>query len=112
MVEILAGVITGAAVSHGVASMYKNFTASGNNGHFFLAIDIAHLMPLEAFYDRLESLVAIIKASAPDGEVLIPGERRWKAYDVNSEKGIPVDAALRDKFLALSQPHGITAPWN
>ena len=112
MVEILAAVITGAAISHGVASMYKNFTASGNNGHFFLAIDISHWMPLEEFYDRLEALLAIIKASAPDGEVLIPGERRWKAYDANNEKGILVDPVLRGKFLELSQPHAIAAPWN
>jgi LDH2 family malate/lactate/ureidoglycolate dehydrogenase len=92
--------------------MYKNFTASGNNGHFFLAVDIAHWMPVDEFYDRLESLIAIIKTSAPDGEVLIPGERRWKAFDINSEKGILVDAALRDKFLGLSQPHDIAVPWN
>jgi LDH2 family malate/lactate/ureidoglycolate dehydrogenase len=38
-VELLSGVITGAGVSHGVASMYNNFKESGHNGHFLMALD-------------------------------------------------------------------------
>jgi LDH2 family malate/lactate/ureidoglycolate dehydrogenase len=109
--EIMSGVITGSGVSHGVASMYKDFTASGNNGHFFLALDISRWMPLEAFYDRLESLVQILKASAPEGEVLLPGERRWRAHDFNSANGILVEAPLRDALSELSTPLGIPPPW-
>ncbi len=55
MVEILAGVITGAGIGGGVASMYSDFTRNGDNGHFFIAIDIARLMPLDDYFRALRS---------------------------------------------------------
>ena len=111
MVEVLGGVITGAGVSHGVASMYNNFKESGNNGHFLMALDISRWMPLEAYFDRLESLVATIKASGLGREVLLPGEARWKAYACNCVNGIAVAPETRVKLGQLAAPLGIRAPW-
>ncbi len=89
MVEILSGVITGAGFSHGVKSMYKNFSESGDNGHFMLAIDISRLMPIAEYHARVEQLIAWVKASA-DGstgrDVLIPGEVRWGAYKIPEKR--------------------------
>ena len=75
MVEILSGVITGAGIAHGVHSMYRDFNRGGDNGHFFMAIDIARLMPLDAFYDRMELLIAALRHH---DDVLLPGEVRWR----------------------------------
>ena len=89
LVEILAGVMTGAGVSHGVTSMYNDFSRSGDNGHLMLALDVARWMSMDEYYARFEALVTIIKAS---GEaVLLPGEVRWQNYRENLTRGIAVD---------------------
>jgi LDH2 family malate/lactate/ureidoglycolate dehydrogenase len=96
MVEILAGVLTGAGVADGVRSMYKDYSRPGNNGHFFIALDIQRFMPIESYYERMEGLVALLKASNPKSEVLLPGEIRWLNYDENMKRGIFIHAqALR-----------------
>ncbi|MBC8035864.1 MAG: Ldh family oxidoreductase, partial [Rhizobiales bacterium] len=72
LVEILSGVITGAGVGDGVASLYNDFARSGNNGHFMLALDVKRWMSLDEYHARFEGLVSAIKTSGED--VLLPGE--------------------------------------
>jgi LDH2 family malate/lactate/ureidoglycolate dehydrogenase len=112
LVEMLAGVITGAGISHGVASMYHDFTESGHNGHFLMALDISRWMSLETYHERLESLIEIIKSSYPGREVLLPGEIRWQHYEDNLANGIRVEHKVRRLLLELSQSHGIMPPWD
>lgn len=111
LVEVLSGIITGAGVSHGVASMYSDFTRSGNNGHFLVALDIARWMPLETFFERLESLVKTLTESGPDGQVRLPGEIRWRNYDDNLANGLRVDGKVREQLDELARPHAIPVPW-
>ncbi|MEM7343969.1 MAG: Ldh family oxidoreductase, partial [Chloroflexota bacterium] len=56
IVEILSGIITGAAISHEIASLEKNFNQPNRVGHFFMAIDIA---PLMSRYDQNNGLTAL-----------------------------------------------------
>lgn len=110
-VELFSGLITGAGVSHGVASMYNNFTETGNNGHFLMALDITRWMDLETYFDRLKSLVEMIKSSGAGREVLLPGEARWQAFAYNSVNGIAVAPETRAELGKLVAPLGIRAPW-
>jgi ureidoglycolate dehydrogenase (NAD+) len=96
MVELLAGVITGAGVGDGVASMYNDFSRGGGNGHFVIALDIARFMPLENYHARFDGLVAMLKASG--GHVLLPGEVRWENWRDAMANGVEVDDA---KWAAL-----------
>ena len=89
LVEVLAGVITGAGVGDGVASMYTDFTRNGGNGHFMLALDISRFMPLDDYHARFEGLVAMLKASG--GHVLLPGEVRWENWRDAVANGVEVD---------------------
>ena len=89
MVELLAGIITGAGVGQGVASMYQDFGRNGGNGHFVLALDIARFMPLAEYHARFDGLVAMLKASG--GHVLLPGEVRWENYRDAVANGVEVD---------------------
>ncbi|HUR43591.1 MAG TPA: Ldh family oxidoreductase [Aestuariivirga sp.] len=89
MVEMLAGVLTGAGVGNSVASMYNDFTRNGDNGHFMLAIDVARWISMDEYHARFEALITTIKAS---GEaVLLPGEVRWENYRESLSRGIAVD---------------------
>jgi LDH2 family malate/lactate/ureidoglycolate dehydrogenase len=108
MVELLAAVLTGAGMSHGVASMYKDFTRSGDNGHFFLVLDITRFMDLETYYMRFESLIQHLKESNPEGEVLLPGEVRWRTYAANLASGIAIEESTLATLDKLARPFGIT----
>lgn len=91
MVEILAGIITGAGVSDGVASMYKDIGRPGDNGHLMLAFDIGRFMPIAVYHARFEMLVALLRSS---GEaVLLPGEVRWQHYRDSLGHGVEIDDA-------------------
>jgi LDH2 family malate/lactate/ureidoglycolate dehydrogenase len=52
MVELLAGVLTGAGIASGVGSLYKDFTRRADNGHFLIAIDISRWMDRESPWSR------------------------------------------------------------
>lgn len=108
MVEILGGVATGAGISHGVRSMYRDFQRGGDNGHFFLAIDVGALMPMAHFHQRMELLA---KALAGCGGVL-PGEARWRHWaNTQSAGGVRLDHATVAALTDLARTTGAVTPW-
>ncbi len=109
MVEILSGVATGAGISHGVRSMYRDFERGGDNGHFFLAIDIARLMPLSDFYDRIEILASALRHH---DEVLLPGEARWRERNRAMSAGtVELDDKTIEALYALAHSLGVGIVW-
>ena len=111
MVEILSAVVTGAGMSSGVRSMYRDLERSGQNGHFFLALDIASLMPINDYYDRFESLERTVLSSGARGDVRFPGDARWEAYDENGAKGAPIDGRTREALEVIGARSGVPVPW-
>lgn len=111
MIEMLTAVITGAGVSRGVASLFRDMSRSGDNGHFMLAIDISKLMPLGTYYERIEDLIETIKSSNPNNEVLYPGEHRWRTRDDNLANGIPIAPGVAASLDQLARPLGLVVPW-
>ncbi|MCK5667133.1 MAG: Ldh family oxidoreductase [Thiotrichaceae bacterium] len=107
-VEILAGVLSGAGISHEVKSMYNNFNEGGNNGHFILAIDIEKFLPLEQFNLRMQNLIRFLRNSNKDANnVQYPGENRWRALRASEQLGITIDASTQQKLQQLADEFGI-----
>lgn len=114
MVEILGGVLTQAGISHGVKSMFKNFEDNSCTGHFFIAIDIEKMMPMSVYYDRIESLIATIKASSEgfsNKEVRIPGEKRWYSYQKSLKEGIELEQGTIEALESLGRSANAAVPW-
>jgi len=114
MVEILSSVITGAAISHEIASVFRYFERPSNNGYLFIAIDIATLMPVETYFDRMETLVGFIRAATPaeqGGEILLPGETRWRLYEQQRVDGIKLDGPSLKALTDLARQINIPTPW-
>jgi LDH2 family malate/lactate/ureidoglycolate dehydrogenase len=114
MIEILSGVITGAAISHEIASFYNDFTRPANLGHFFLALDIAKFMPMEPYYERMETLLAFIKAAKlREGfaEILIPGEMRWRTYQRQLVEGLQLSTQTRQSLINLAEEWQVSVPF-
>lgn len=114
MVEIVAGVITGSGISHEVGSMYHNFETISNSGHSFLAIDISRLMPIEEFHDRMDRLIDFVKSAERESsveEILIPGEQRWRIFNVQSVRGVELDATDAASLASLAEELSLCPPW-
>jgi LDH2 family malate/lactate/ureidoglycolate dehydrogenase len=110
MVEILSGIITGAGFSHGVKSMYNNLEESGNNGHFFVAIDVHQLMPLKSYYKHMETFISMLRDSGSGNDnrkVLIPGEMRWEMYERNREQGLVINHETTVELKKLAKRYQI-----
>ncbi|MCW8194883.1 Ldh family oxidoreductase [Proteobacteria bacterium 005FR1] len=107
MVEVLAGVLSGAGFSHRVKSMYNDFENKGDNGHFFMAIDIERLMPLADFHERMGALIELLRASGDAGQVRYPGESRWEALKKTDREGIAMDESTREKLGVLAARLGV-----
>jgi ureidoglycolate dehydrogenase (NAD+) len=108
MVEVLAGVLTGAGISHGVRSQYKDFERPGNSGHMFLGIDPARLMEPDLFAERMASLVESVTV---DGGVRLPGQARWEAWAEAEERGgVEVSPSTLDALAELAARYGVEAP--
>ena len=111
MVEILSGIITGAGFSHGVKSMYKNMEESGNNGHFFIAIDINKLIPLSTYNERIETFIKLLRNSGSDSrKVLFPGELRWETYEKNKKSGLTINPDTTAELKKLANNYGVDFP--
>ena len=91
MVEVLSGVLSGAAIGSDVGSMYKNLDREQNVGHFFCLFDIAAFMDESRFDDRMSWMVERLKANKRRqgaDEILIPGERSARAAAQNERSGV------------------------
>lgn len=104
-IEVLCGVLGGPGFGAGVRSMYEQPAASGDNGHFMVAIDIGRFVPLPLFHARMAVLADWLESSGDPDAVQLPGAARWRARRANEALGIALDAptleALRNLALAL-----------
>jgi (2R)-3-sulfolactate dehydrogenase (NADP+) len=97
IVEILAGVLTGANLSLQASSFVDNAGGPPRTGQFFVAIDPRAFLG-ERFAERLESLLAAMLA---DPAVRLPGARRIAARERTAREGVRVPRALHERVLAL-----------
>ncbi len=115
MVEILSGVLSGAAVGPQVGSVLHTWDRPIDAGHFFLAIDIARFMPLDEFTGRLADLASWIKASPsvdPDAPVRIPGELRADQARHNASDGLAYTPAMMRCAQTLIDELHLRPPWD
>lgn len=112
-VELLAGALSGAAMAGAITDQYADFRNPQDVGHFFIALHIPALMPLETFTRRAEELIAEVKSRRrADGfdEILIPGELEARSAARAEATGIPLDAALLQKLQAAAHHAGTELP--
>jgi ureidoglycolate dehydrogenase (NAD+) len=116
MVEILTAVLTGAAVMSGVSSWVLDSPAPTNEGHAFIAIDIAQMMPLGEFKGRMDGMIREIKAAplAKGAErIYLPGEIELEKRDVAVVEGIMLPPDVIASLRGLAEDVGLdTAQFN
>jgi LDH2 family malate/lactate/ureidoglycolate dehydrogenase len=112
MAEIFCGVLAGGAMSTelgGLRFTDRPFRVS----QFFLALDIARIMPVAEFEERLARLVAMAKSASPApgyDEVLVAGEPEWRAEAENLRDGVPLTNGVWEDLRAHALRLGVPAP--
>ena len=98
MVDLIAGVLSGAAYLTHVKSWLDQPAEPGNLGHFFLAIDTRKLGSTEWLAQRLEDFAAIVHATPradPAQPVRLPGEIEMENLARHRREGVEIDAGVR-----------------
>jgi LDH2 family malate/lactate/ureidoglycolate dehydrogenase len=105
MVDLFAGLLSGAAYLTHVRSWLDQPTEPGNLGHFFVAIDTARLGTSEWLARRVADFAAIVHDTPradPAQPVRLPGELEMENLVRNRRDGIEIDPALRAKLEAFA----------
>ena len=113
LIEILAGVFTGASFGGSVSSLYNDFENSQNVGHFIIAIKPDLFMPMTEFCSRMDSLVEIIKNQPrADGfdEILLCGEPESRTQIDRMTNGLPLQQSTIEKLLKIAQELDLDFP--
>jgi len=106
MVEILAGVLTGAGMLNQIPLWIKNTVDPLNVGHCFAAIDIEAFINLKSFKERLNWMVQELKSSPlAEGSrgVFIPGEIELEIEKKRRKEGIPISEEIWQDLRKLSE---------
>lgn len=125
MIDLLSGVLTGAASGQEVVDLYDRSERHQDLGHFFIAIDVAAFCPPDVFQQRVAQYAAQVRLQprAPGvDQILLPGDKERLAAEQAALAGIPLsatdladlDALARDLGVPglgsrLSQPGEVTA---
>jgi LDH2 family malate/lactate/ureidoglycolate dehydrogenase len=109
IVDLLAGVLSGAAYLEHVNSWLDDPQKPGNLGHCFLLVDTRVLGPTEWLAQRMADFDTIIHdtpradAAVP---VRLPGEIELDRLERHRRDGVPMDAALVARLQALAGASG------
>lgn len=115
LVEILSGVLTGAAVAPDVGSLFGDLQRQTRCGHVCVALDIARFLPPDEFAERLDGLLGALRAVAPrDGfdTVRIPGDARTEHAEERTRNGIPLPDYLVKGLTDIASELAVATPWS
>jgi LDH2 family malate/lactate/ureidoglycolate dehydrogenase len=111
-VEILTAVLTGAAMLGQVKSWVLDLPEPTNEGHAFIALDVAQMMPLDEFKGRMDWMIREIK-SAPLAKgaerIYLPGEIELERRDAALVDGIPLPPDVVASLCGLAEDVGLDA---
>ena len=97
IVDLLAGVLSGAAYLTHVNSWLDDPQKPGNLGHFFFLVDTRVLGPTDWLAHRMADFDAIVHATPradPAVPVRLPGEIELDRLERHRREGVTVDSAL------------------
>lgn len=107
MVEVLAGVLTGAGIGREVGSLYASGRSPADSGHLFLVLDPGRWLEPSVFVSRMETLAAMVCDSGPKDAVRLPGAARAEALKTSTAHGVGLTSATLAALERLAALHGI-----
>ncbi|MDF2523734.1 MAG: lactate dehydrogenase [Clostridiales bacterium] len=114
LIEVMAGIMSGALYGPNVRDMYEDFTNPTGVGHVFGAIDISRFMPMDQYCKLVDQMIREIKNTTPAQgvtEIFMPGEIELRKRQERLAKGIPVSPAILKELAEEGKKCGVLFPW-
>jgi len=95
LMDIMGGVISGAAFGGDVRNQFLDYDQPQNVGHFFMAMKPDLFVPKDEYLKRMDALVQRVHAQPPaEGfdEVIMPGETERRLEVARRRTGLPYHA--------------------
>jgi LDH2 family malate/lactate/ureidoglycolate dehydrogenase len=112
-IEIMCGVLSGAAYGPHVNNLYKDGDQAANVGHSFILLDIAKWMSMEHYFEIMDGFLQEIKSiptAAGTDHIFYPGERRYDKYRSRAVEGLLLSKEVVDELTRLGDGLGIGFP--
>jgi LDH2 family malate/lactate/ureidoglycolate dehydrogenase len=96
VIDVLCGVLAGAAFGPHIIDLYDQGDQPQNVGHFFLALDVQAFLPLAQFQEQIDHLVREVRAQPRRPGVersYVPGEWEYELAARSQREGVPLPAA-------------------
>lgn len=100
MVELLAGVLSSAAVADDLKSLYEHPHLPGGNGQAVIVINVSHLMTEQDYFARFSGLRTLVLGSGD--AVRMPGAARYRNARQAYSEGVALDAGTLAKLDKLA----------
>lgn len=110
LIDVLAGVLTGAAFGPHIGDLYRNMEYPQRVGHVMGAMDISWFSDVNAFENRIDSMIRELKSLPPAkgvSEVLLPGEIEMRIERQREAEGIPLTPEVIDDLGRLAVEYGV-----
>ena len=111
-VEMLTGVLGGGRYADQVVSKESSPDQGEGCVHLMLAIDVARVMPLEHFQERLQDMIRRFREvpTAGGAPARYPGQRRWELRRRRLAEGVPLDPGEIQELEDLARALGADLP--
>jgi ureidoglycolate dehydrogenase (NAD+) len=115
MIEVLAAVLTGASISNQVLSWtFSEPNLPTGHGAAFLAVNIESFLPIDAFKQRMDHLIAEIhfapRAEHSEHRLYAPGELEFTRREKALKDGIDLPDDVTASLKALAQDLNLPFP--
>lgn len=112
MTELLCSVLAGAPIL--APALARDTPQAHRQNGLLVAIDAAQVAPSSDLDASVQALASTLKGlpGVDGGEVLLPGERGWRAMRRHTASGIPLDPATMHELALAASGLQVPLPWN
>lgn len=111
IVEILSSALSGGPFMKDLLGFEEDGSRRPHMlGHFFMAIDVAHFVPLETFKQIVGNIARALQDArkAPGHDrIYVAGEKEYEKEKLIREQGVPVNANLRSSLQFMRDTLGV-----
>jgi LDH2 family malate/lactate/ureidoglycolate dehydrogenase len=104
MLDVLSGVLSGAAFGPYLFNMWNDFKNPQNVGHYFTVLDVKKFLPLDEFKEKMDTMIRDIKTSPRAkgvDEIFLPGEMEHRKREKRLAEGIPLGPKTHSDLLEI-----------
>ena len=111
MAEILSAALQNGSHTRDLLGWQDGESVPYKLGHFFLAIDIAHCIDIDAFKKTAGDICRALRASKKEPgqeRIWTAGEKEYEMEQLRKQEGVPINPALQDNMAIMRSELGLT----